>query len=126
MKVTISFKHLDHTPALDERIHQKSQKLAKYFNGNTKIEWTCFVKEGNHHAEVSLKGPHFRYHASAHTDSMYKSFDQVVGKIEKQLSKKKGKWKNQIHKSQGAEIVIMDPEEAWASRDTDKDYEDVA
>ena len=33
MKLKISFKHLEHTPALDERIKEKSQKLKKYFEG---------------------------------------------------------------------------------------------
>jgi putative sigma-54 modulation protein len=30
MDVSITFKHLEHTPALDERIREKSRKLEKY------------------------------------------------------------------------------------------------
>ena len=31
MNIKISFKHLDHTEALDEMIQKKTQKLEKYF-----------------------------------------------------------------------------------------------
>jgi len=119
MKVTISFRHLEHTQALDERIHEKSEKLAKYIEGNTTIKWSCYVKEGNHYAEVMLNGPTFNYHATAHTDSLYKTIDIVVDKLEKQLSKKKDKWKGRRGKA-AADLVILDPEAAWT--DYDEDY----
>lgn len=97
MKLTISFKHLEHTPALDERIHQKSEKFYKYFNGQFDVDWTCYVDDKFHVAEIKLIGPSFNYHALAKTDDMYKAFDMVVGKIEAQIKKKKGKWKDHIH-----------------------------
>jgi len=93
MKITVSFRHLEHTQSLDDRIYEKSEKLNKYLDGKINMKWSCYVKEGNHYAEVALSGAHFNYHATGHTDSLYKTIDVVVDKLEKQLSKKKDKWK---------------------------------
>lgn len=88
---------MDHTPALDEKINAKSQKLKKFFDGNFEVHWTCYVRDdGAHCAEIKCLGPSFEYHAAAHTETLYKSLDQVVNKIEKQVHKKKDKWKKRI------------------------------
>lgn len=97
MKIISSFKHLEHTPALDEKIESKSQKLKKYFDGNLEVFWTCYVRDdGAHCAEIKLLGPNFEYHATAHSDTLYKTLDMAINKIEKQVHKKKDKWKNHI------------------------------
>lgn len=119
MKVTISFLHLEHTDALDERIHEKSAKLEKFIDGDINLKWHCYVKEGNHYAEVELIGPSFRYHATGHTDSLYKTIDVVVDKLERQLSKKKSKWKANKQRKAGKDIEVYDPEMAWAEYDED-------
>lgn len=99
MKITSSFKHLEHTEALDQRIQEKSQKLKKFFEGNFEVQWTCFVRdEKDHCAEIKLIGPSFEYHATAHSESMYKTLDMAINKIIKQVSKKKDKWKSHISK----------------------------
>jgi putative sigma-54 modulation protein len=111
MKVFSSFKSLEHTPALDEKIHEKSQKLQKYFEGNLEVHWTCYVRDdGSHCADTKVIGPSFEYHASAFSDSLYKAFDLVMHKIERQVQKRKSKWKdhkkNQSLKNQWAEEQI--------------------
>jgi len=124
MKVTISLLHLDHTESIDKRIQEKSEKLAKYFNGNIHCKWTCWVKEGNHYAEIDISGPTFSYHAKADSDSLYKTLDKVVHKMDRQLSKKRDKLKNKIHRRKGSktgELIILDIEQAWSDRDDDLD-----
>ncbi len=106
MKVQVSFKHLEHTPALDEIIQSKSEKLEKYLGGNINVQWVCYVQEGKHYAEIKLLGPQFEYHAKGHSESMYKTCDVVIEKIEKQLIKKKQKWKNHIHHKH--EVLLKD------------------
>lgn len=123
MKVTISFKHLEHTPSLDERIHEKSEKLSKYFEGKSHIKWNCSVKEGSHYAEIDLSGPNFNYHATASSDNLYKSFDLVVAKIEKQLQKKKDKVKIKKSNLAHKDLQIFEPATAWTDLDEDNyDY----
>lgn len=119
MKITISFKHLEHTPALDAKIREKSEHLAKYLDGNTTIKWTCSVKEGasgEHVAELHVHGPKCDFHATAHSDNLYKCLDLAVEKVEKQMSKKKEKWKNHLHHKDN-QLEIRDPEAAWLSYD---------
>jgi putative sigma-54 modulation protein len=104
MKITISFRHLEHTPALDEKIRSKSEKLGRYLDGHADLHWSCYIKNGLHYADLDLKGASFACNASANADNLYKSFDLVLGKIEKQLQKQKEKWKNKLHTRNGHRI----------------------
>ncbi|MBT3982955.1 MAG: ribosome-associated translation inhibitor RaiA [Bacteriovoracaceae bacterium] len=125
MEIKISFKHLEHTEALDERIKEKTQKLEKWFEGMTSSHWTCSVEKGDHIAEVKIVGPHFDYHASAKSDSLYKCLDLAVAKLEKQLGKKKDKWKNHIHHKHEEKTEFVDsPEVLFDEHDEDK-FDDV-
>ncbi len=126
MNLTITFKHMEHTPALDEKIREKSQKLERYFHGNTSVKWTCYAKDGQHFSEVDVNGPRASYHASANSDNLYKSFDMVIGKIEKQLEKKQQIGRDHIHHhaDKKTETVILDPEVAWTDYDEDK-FDDI-
>ena len=112
MKVTIEFLHLDHTPSLDERITEKSQKFEKYFEHDTKLKWTCFVKEGVHYAECTLKSSHHNFYAKAKADSLYKTIDLACEKLERQVVKKKEKIKNKLHRKKPV-LVINEPDAAW-------------
>jgi putative sigma-54 modulation protein len=98
MKLKISFKHLDHTPALDQRIKEKSEKFEKYFQGNVHVQWVCWVNENEHWAEVKVHGPKFDFFAKAYADNMYKALDLVVDKMERQIEKKKDMYRNKLHK----------------------------
>jgi putative sigma-54 modulation protein len=91
MKITTCFRHLEHTPALDVRIHEKSQHLTKYFSGNFELQWYCFAKDKKQIADICVIGNGFKLHASAESDSLYKSFDLVVDKVETQMRKLKDK-----------------------------------
>ena len=118
MRIKISFKHLQHTPALDERIREKSKKLEKYLGGKCQVKWTCYVKNQSHYADIELIGPTFEYHSSGSSDSLYKSLDKAIHKLETQLKKKKAKMKNRIHQKNN-KPVILDPEHAWTDYDED-------
>ncbi|WPU64632.1 ribosome hibernation-promoting factor, HPF/YfiA family [Peredibacter starrii] len=97
MKLKITFKHLDHTPALDERIREKSEKFEKYFQGNTTVQWFCWVHNDEHWAEIKVHGPKFDFFAKACADNMYKSLDLVVDKMERQVEKQKDQKRNKMH-----------------------------
>jgi putative sigma-54 modulation protein len=101
------------------------KKLKKYMDGNFEVQWTCYVRDdGAHCADIKLIGPHFEYHANAHSDSLYKTLDQAVNKIEKQINKKKSKWKDHNNKHnntlKGIQLKeLMSDEEFWEDRDVD-------
>jgi putative sigma-54 modulation protein len=120
MKITTSFLHLEHTPALDEKINESSEKLTKFFKNKGTLKWSCYVQNGEHFAEIYYHAPHCEYHAKAWSPNLYQSIDMAVDKIEKQAFKKKDKY-NKIHKEK-VEMIIVDPAMAW----TDYEDEDVA
>ena len=119
MKITASFLHLEHTQALDGKIKEASEKLTKFFHDKGTIKWSCYVKNGQHFAEVYFHAPHCEYHATSCSDNLYHSIDMAVEKIEKQLFKKKDKF-NKLHRTHG-EITILDPETAWMDHEDDED-----
>lgn len=97
MKLKISFKHLDHTPALDQRIKEKSERFEKYFQGNTSIQWFCWVEGNKHWAEIKVHGPKFDFVAKACSDNLYKCLDLVCEKMERQVEKQKDQKRNKMH-----------------------------
>lgn len=97
MKLKITFKHFDHTPALDERIKEKSEKFQKYFQGNINIQWFCWVEDNKHWAEIKVLGPKFDFFAKGCADNMYKSLDIAVDKMERQIEKQKTMRRNKMH-----------------------------
>lgn len=97
MKLKISFKHLEHTPALDQRIREKSEKFEKYFQGNITVSWFCWVQDNVHWSEVKVHGPKFDFFAKASSDNLYKTFDLVSEKMERQFEKQKDQKRNKMH-----------------------------
>jgi putative sigma-54 modulation protein len=124
MKITITFLHLEHTEALDQRIREKTEKLEKLFEEGSSIKWTCYIKEGQHYAELSVAGSSLHHHAIAHTDNLYKTLDLVVDKLYKQVKKKKDKRQSKVHKGK-PHLVIIEPSEAWEDFVSEHEYEDL-
>ena len=113
MKVTISFRHIKHTKKLDGKIKEKSEKLERFLEGKTTLKWSCHYDDGVFYTETSLIGPKFEFHSHSKAENIYKSIELAYQKIQKQLQKRKEKWRNRIH-TRNSNIEIMDPEAAWS------------
>lgn len=85
MNVNITFRHMEHTPALDNLIREKSEKFAKWMGPTTDVNWTCWTDGANQGSEVRIHSGHQEYFAKAQDDDLYKTVDQVVHKIQNQL-----------------------------------------
>jgi putative sigma-54 modulation protein len=85
MNLKTTFRHMEHTPALDEMIKLKSEKFTKWFGEKTDVHWTCWVEALDHCAEVKIHAGHKDYFAKASAEDMYKTFDIVIQKIHKQV-----------------------------------------
>lgn len=89
MNISISYKHMESSEAMDAKIREKTEKIAKYFEGTLNVKWICSIEAGIHTAEAEITGyrgaPIF---ASASSDNMYKNFDEVIQKISRQARKK--------------------------------------
>ena len=85
MTLNITFRHMDHTPSLDNLIREKSEKFSKWFGPNAAVHWICFKDGINHCSEVSVHSGQHEYFAKAHADDLYKTFDLIVQKIQNQI-----------------------------------------
>lgn len=85
-------------------------------------------EDGKQLAEVKVLGPSFEYHAAADSDKLYKSLDLVIQKVERQVNKKKDKWKNHIsrkHKTSVKDQLVAQSE--WDENYwQDREEEDLA
>lgn len=86
MNLNITFRHMDHTPALDQLIQDKSGKFEKWFGNGVDVQWTCWRDGVDHCAEVSVNAGQEKYFAKAYADDLYKTFDLVVHKIQNQMN----------------------------------------
>lgn len=97
MKISSSFLHFEHTPALDLKIKEVSEKMSKFFGNKGTMKWACYVKNNKHFAEVNYFAPCVEYHARACSNNMYVSIDKAFERIEKQAYRKKDRF-NKIHR----------------------------
>ncbi|EQC52583.1 ribosome hibernation-promoting factor, HPF/YfiA family [Bacteriovorax sp. DB6_IX] len=93
MKLQITFKNFEHTPALNEQISKKSEKLKKVFpNANLNVNWYCWTEKDTHYSELQVsghQGPIIM--AKAKADNLYKTFDLAIKKVTTQAVKKNEK-----------------------------------
>lgn len=85
MNVNITFRHMEHTPALDQVIRDKSEKFGKWFGPQTSVHWTCWMEGVDHCSEVTISSGAEKYFAKAHSDDLYKTFDLIIHKIQNQM-----------------------------------------
>ncbi|MCK5883359.1 MAG: ribosome-associated translation inhibitor RaiA [Bacteriovoracaceae bacterium] len=98
MKVQIFFRNAKRSESTDEKVYQKTESFAKFFMKHPQVKWVC-EKDGNdYHVEVYVHDQGKDYHAKTTGENMYKCFDYVADKMERQLQKHHGKIKNKIHK----------------------------
>ncbi|HLW56641.1 MAG TPA: ribosome-associated translation inhibitor RaiA [Bacteriovoracaceae bacterium] len=85
MNITISFRNMEHTQALDDLIKSKSQKFSKWFSSSADLKWTCWVEGHQHICEVKIMDQNKEHFAKAESDDLYKSIDLVIQKIQNQI-----------------------------------------
>jgi putative sigma-54 modulation protein len=85
MNVNITFRHMEHTPALDTLIREKSEKLSKWFGPKADVKWICWTEGHEQCSEVTVHTGSQDYFAKAHSEDLYKSIDLAVHKIQNQL-----------------------------------------
>lgn len=85
MNVEISFRHLEHTPALDELIRKKSERLSKHFSNSASMNWTCWTDKNEHTTSLKVSDKSREFFAKAASETLYKAVDMVIAKVLKQI-----------------------------------------
>lgn len=97
MNVQIMFKNAKRSPATDEKIFEKINKFSKYFMKWPHVKWNC-CKDGEHyHVDVYIHDQHHDFHATSYGENMFKCFDDVANKLDKQLKRYHAKVKSKMH-----------------------------
>lgn len=112
MKVNITGRHMETGAALQAHVETAlDNAISKYFERGGDASVT-FSKQGHQfEAACALHLDSGLYlHASGSDADVYTSFDQSIGKIEKQLRRYKRRLKNHHEQKKFSEAVMMAPE----------------
>jgi putative sigma-54 modulation protein len=102
--VSVTFRHLEATPALKAYAEEKAAKINKYFGGLNEVNVVLSLEKHRYTAEITLKAGRTTVNAREETSDMYSAIDLVVDKINRQIKKYKDKMKD--HKSASADKKI--------------------
>ena len=83
--------HIEITDALRDHVSEKFQKLQRHIERITNIDVTLVVEKAMHKAEANLHVSGADLFASAENEDMYAAIDALADKLDRQISKHKGK-----------------------------------
>lgn len=86
MNLDITFRHLDHTPALDTKIRDKVTRVAKKLGPTAQFHWTSWLEHDSHISTLSVKDGGKDFFAKATSEDLYKTIDIAIKKLENQLA----------------------------------------
>lgn len=91
MQVTITAKNFDLTPAIKQHAEEKFNSLAQHFSNLSNLHIVLNIEHIDHCAEVTVHSHGAELHATAKSEDMYSSIDQLAHKLYTQLQKQKEK-----------------------------------
>ena len=121
MNLNISFKHHDTSDAVKDYTSERSERLAKYFQGKIHCTWNFGQVKQQWTAHCHLVGNNIDYFGEADTDDIYASIDVTVDRLEKQLRKHKEIVTNHLHREHANPADFAAPEV-----ETEEESEDIA
>ena len=113
MLLTITAKHIEMTDAIREYIESKTAKLPKYFNSINRLEVIIDGNDGGRiSAELIASAEHNKlFIAKEIGEDMYVCVDLAAHKIERQISRRKKKERNNKHYGDSGAGVAAEPSE---------------
>lgn len=92
MQVTVTFRHVDPTPALRDHAERKvTHMVRKYLRRPGDAHVVLSVVKSRHMAEVTLQAQHVSLFAKETTSDLYSAIDLAVAKLSHQAQKLKAK-----------------------------------
>jgi putative sigma-54 modulation protein len=100
MQITVTFRHVDPTPALRSHAEDKVARVArKYLRRPVDAHVILGVSKQRHVAEITLQADHVSMFAKETTHDLYSAIDLAVEKLEHQAQKLKARRRD--HKGVG-------------------------
>jgi len=92
MQITVTFRHVDPTPALREHAEDKLGRMVrKYLRRPVEAHVILSVSKERHVAEITLQADRVKMFAKEETHDLYAAIDLSVAKLEHQAQKLKAK-----------------------------------
>ena len=91
MNITITGRHVQITPSLEEYVNEKMSKLTHYFSNITSAHVTLTVEKLEHSAAAQVNMARAEIHASATEGDMYAAIDGLMPLLIRQVTKHKEK-----------------------------------
>ena len=89
MDITVTFRHTEHSDALEAYAKEKVGRLTKYFESILDAHVILFVEKNRHTAEVTMNVSGITINGQETKEDMYAAIDLVVEKLERQIKKHK-------------------------------------
>jgi putative sigma-54 modulation protein len=91
MHIIVTGHHLEITEALKAHIDAKFEKLARHFDNVTDVHVILSVEKLVQKAEATLQISGAKLFAEDHQEDMYSAIDNMVDKLDRQITKHKEK-----------------------------------
>lgn len=91
MQVSVTGHHIEVTEALKAHVDAKFEKLARHFDNVTDVHVILTVEKLIQKAEATLQLSGAKLFAEDHQEDMYAAIDNMVDKLERQITKHKEK-----------------------------------
>jgi len=112
MQVTVTFRHIEPTPALRKYATDKLQRLSKYSHRSMEAHVILSVLKKSHRAEINLSANGTSLFSEQETNDLYSAIDLALDKIERQVKKLNAKRKKHQaeHTLPGLRLRVLSPD----------------
>ena len=103
MQLNVTGHHVEITPALNDYVTGKLEKLERHFDHVTNVHVVLSVEKQRHKAEATISITGNNLFADAEDADMYAAIDALVDKLDRQIKKHKEKLTDH-HRTEGAAL----------------------
>ena len=97
MKITLTGRHVDITPAMRSYVETKFERLERHFDHMTNIHVILGIEKKRQIAEATIHINQGNLFAESEHESMYSAIDSLTDKLDRQLKKHKEKLSGRRH-----------------------------
>jgi putative sigma-54 modulation protein len=94
MQLNITGQHIEVTPALNDYVTEKLERVQRHFDHVTTTHVVLSVEKTRQKAEATIHASGATIHANAEEEDMYAAIDSLSSKLDRQVIKHKEKLKD--------------------------------
>lgn len=105
MNLNITGHHVEVTPAINDYVKAKLDRVIRHFDNVTSVHVVLSVEKLKQKAEVTLHVKGKDIHADSVESDLYAAIDTLADKLDRQVVKHKEKISNHAHESQKRQVI---------------------